>query len=315
MKALITFFIAVLLAPVVSLQAQSNRNSYPQTYFVSTVRGHGIIPTTSIEVTDSKGRSLSCSARDRDYKNLSKQHCDMDSLIKSLETCNNCKIVKTKNQLDALYKAMRMGTLKCASGYGVPVYAMYTKKADGPLELINKVAKGCGINADDNKLIDELIAEFEKRVNKNGLMEPNETASAKESKPVADTTDKNFVQEAKGYSTDSFEIKARITTDGILSLISKNALTGVEVGYYAPGIKRSIGRSLDFSPGKYYSRTYQLRKKSGSDLYAIDIHDQPYRQMYKLVIIPITDTGKKPAFTLINSKVPMQKNEKIEFVK
>ncbi|MEJ7674282.1 MAG: hypothetical protein WKF59_16705 [Chitinophagaceae bacterium] len=122
----------------------------------------GFIPETSIGVTDSEGRSISCKARDRDYKNLSKQHCDTDSLIKNLETCTNCKIVKIKAQLDALYKAMKMGTLKCASGYGVPVYAMYTKKADGSLQLINKVAKGCGKTDNDNKLIDELIAEFGK---------------------------------------------------------------------------------------------------------------------------------------------------------
>ncbi|MBA3674693.1 MAG: hypothetical protein H0W75_07010, partial [Chitinophagaceae bacterium] len=132
MKASITFFITVLLAPVVNLQAQSNSNvkhsnSYPQAYFVRTVSGHGIIPTTSVQVIDNEGRSISCSARSR-------QICKTDSLITSLETCTTCKIVKTKAQLDALYNAMKMGTPECASGYGVPVYAIYTKKAHGSLQ-------------------------------------------------------------------------------------------------------------------------------------------------------------------------------------
>ncbi len=192
MKAFIAFCITVLVAPLMNLQAQSNRNFYPQTFFVRTVNGHGIIPETSIEVTDKQGRSISCKGRDRNYKNLSKQHCDMDSLIKSLETCTNCNNVKTKNQLDALYKAMKMGTLECASGYGVPVYAMYTKKADGSLLLINKVAKGCGKTGNDNKLIDDLIAEFEKPLDKKILTKLNKTNSAKESPSLSDSTDKNF---------------------------------------------------------------------------------------------------------------------------
>jgi hypothetical protein len=304
MKAYITIFITVLLAPVISLQAQSNRNSYPQSFIVRTVSGHGLVPETSIEVLDSKGRSILCRSRDMPFKNETRKYCKTDSLIKSLETCTTCKIVKIKAQLDALYKAMKMGTLKCASGYGVPVYAMYTKKADGSLQIINKVAKGCGINADDNKLINELIAEFEKTVDKNGLMEPIETVSAKESKPIADTTDKNFVQEAKGDSTDPFEVKARITTDGMLRLISKDALSGVTVVYYEPRIVQSIGRGFFSSRGGHYFRNYQLKKKSGSDLYDIDIHAEPYNHMYMLEIIPITDTGKKPGFKLKNSKVP-----------
>jgi uncharacterized lipoprotein NlpE involved in copper resistance len=300
MKAYITIFITVLLAPVISLKAQSNRNSYPQNFIVRTVSGHGFIPHTSIEVTDSKGRSISCQARDMAFKNEPRQYCKTDSLIKSLETCAECKIVKTKAQLDALYKAMKMGTLKCASGYGVPVYTMYSKKADGPLELINKVAKGCGINVDDNKLIDELIAEFEKPVNKNGLMEPNETASARESKPVDNSTDKNFVPQTIPDSTDGFGFTALITANGVMRMKCKCSLTSAEVFFYHPDVK-TFGMGYKRAP--ISSRIYQLTKKSGSDLYDIDIKDRRYKYMYKLEIIPITDTGKKPEFTLINRDV------------
>jgi hypothetical protein len=73
MKPYILFFIIVLLGPVTQVGAQANSNntyhgSYPQYYFVRTVSGHGIIPTTSIRVIDKDGKSISVSFRDLSSK-------------------------------------------------------------------------------------------------------------------------------------------------------------------------------------------------------------------------------------------------------
>ena len=65
MKAFIPPFTIILLAPVIRLQAQANKNynhhcSYPQYYFVRTEDGRGIILSTDIQVIDKDGRSISC---------------------------------------------------------------------------------------------------------------------------------------------------------------------------------------------------------------------------------------------------------------
>ena len=67
MKVFISFFIIALLAPLIKLYAQSNKNvncltSFTQYYFVHIVSGYGIIPATSILVIDKDGQSISCKA-------------------------------------------------------------------------------------------------------------------------------------------------------------------------------------------------------------------------------------------------------------
>jgi len=70
-KASITFLILLFFVPAISLQAQSNPRINPQTYFVPTGSGLGIIPKTNIDITDTKGRSISCKPRDLKDKNKS----------------------------------------------------------------------------------------------------------------------------------------------------------------------------------------------------------------------------------------------------
>jgi len=302
MKASITFFITVLLAPVISLQAQTNSNekhsnSYPQTYFVRTVSGLGIVPQTSIEVTDNEGRSISCKARDLNYKNLSKQHCDTESLIKSLETCTNCKIVKTKAQLDALYNALKMGTRECASGYGVPVYAMYTKKADGSLHLINKVANGCGKTDNDNKLIDDFIMEFEKPGDKSLSNEQNNAFAVKESKGVTGVLDTNFTQ-----VTHTFGYTARLTTDGILHCKTKAKPVSAENIFQKPvtGIYTS---NYNFEGAiREERKTYAVKEESGRS-YLIDISSENYKEKYAMTIVFTSANGEKASVKLVNQNL------------
>ncbi|MEJ7823742.1 MAG: hypothetical protein WKF85_15575 [Chitinophagaceae bacterium] len=289
MKSSITFFITVLLAPVISLQAQ--------TYFVRTVSGHGFIPETSIEVTDNEGRSISCKARDLNYKKLSKQHCETDSLIKSLETCTNCKIVKTKEQLNTLNKALKLGSPECASGYGVPVYAMYTKKADGSLRLINKVAKGCGITANGNKLIDELIADFEKPADKNVLTELNKVVAVKESKPITGVLDTDFTQ-----VTGTFGYTARLTTEGYLHCKTKAKPVSAEIIFQkpVPGIYKP---NYNFEGAiREERKTYAVKEKTGG-AYLIDISSEKYKENHSITLIFISAKGEKASVKLVNQKV------------
>ncbi len=171
MTLYILLFITVVFAPVKQIQAQANSNytyhgSYPQYYFVRTVSGHGIIPTTSIRVIDKDGKSISVSFRDLSSKNKSRQYSVTDSLINSLEACATCKIVKSKVQTDIMYKQLTRITSanllkKCPAGYGQAAYALYQRNNDRDVPLWIKISKGCGITAGDNKLINDFIREFE----------------------------------------------------------------------------------------------------------------------------------------------------------
>ena len=173
MKAVITFFIIIIFAPVILIQAQANSNyiyhgSYPQYYFVRTVSSRGIIPTTTIQVIDKYGKSISGSSRDLKSQHKIGQLSATDSLINSLETCTTCKVVKTKEQTDLMYGQLTKITSvnflkKCPAVYGQATYALYQRSNDTYVPLWIKISKGCGITDEDNKLINDVIREFEKQ--------------------------------------------------------------------------------------------------------------------------------------------------------
>lgn len=322
MKAFITLFAIILLAPAIRLQAQANSNynhhsSYPQYYYVRTVSNHGIIPTTSIQIIDKDGRSISCKSDDLKSKNTSRQLCKTDSLINALETCADCKIVKTKAQMDTLYMLLAKITPahpeNCIPRYGGAAYAMYMRYGEGLLQLNKKIAKGCGISDSLNKLIDDFIREFEKPGDKDLLKEQNKTLAEKVNKPISDFSDKNF--ETSTAPNDTFNtmgISAYINIDGILRLRSKVSLTSIEIKFRSPTVQKSVGKGYVTKRKPTFSRTYQLRKKTGSDLYDIDITMEKYKQMGALEIIPLIATGSKTKIIVLNQyvqKVP----EKIEY--
>lgn len=297
MTLYILLFIMVLLAPVISLHAQSNRNFYPQTYYVRTVSSLGIVPQTTIEVTDNEGRSISCTARDRDYKNMSRQHCETDSLIKSLETCTSCKIVKTNAQLDVLNKALKLGSPQCATGYGDPVYAMYTKKEDGSFHLINKVAKGCSITQNGNKLIDEFIADFEKPVDKNVLIELNKVVAVKESKGVTDVLDRDFTQ-----TTATFGYTVWLTPDGILHCKTKAKPVSAEIIFQKP-VTGDYKSNYNFEGAiREERKTYAIKEETGGS-YIIDISSENYKEKYAITVVFTSAKGEKAAAKLVNQKL------------
>jgi hypothetical protein len=338
MKAFILLFIIVLLAPVANLQAQAGSNynhhsSYPQYYYVRTVSGHGIIPTTSIQIIDKDGRSISCSSRDLNSQNKSRQLCKIDSLINTLETCQECKIVKTTAQMDTIYKLSAKITpvdsvKNCIPGYGGAAYAMYERKDDGSLHLSKNIAKGCGKTVDANKLIDDFIAKFEKPGDKNLLKEQNKALAEKENKTISDSAHKDFIAGASNNS-EAIVLTGRITADSMLRIISNTPLTSVELVFYERNYNPQTGKlkpSENETPSGIsklqklwqerkkllqqerentsYSliyKTYQLRKKSGSNLYDIDLKKElSFYFITKLKIIGVTETGEKAAIMLFN---------------
>ena len=330
MKAFITFFTIVLLAPAINLQAQTNSNynhhsSYPQYYFVRTVSGHGIIPTTSIQVIDKDGRSISCSSRDLNSQTRSRQLCRIDSLINTLETCAECKIVKTTDQMVAIYKlAAKITSVdsvkNCIPAYGDAAYAMYERKEDGSLRLDKNIAKGCGKTIDANRLIDDFIREFEKPRDKNLLKEQNKALAAKENKILSDSAHKDFKAGANN-NAEVIAFTVRITTDSMLRIISKVPLTHVDLifyerrRYYPTGKFKSLEEESysgtsnlskylqerkkllqereNSLPDELIYRTYQLRGKRGSNSYDIDLKGELFKFMTKLKVIPVTETGNK----------------------
>lgn len=312
MKAFIFLFTIVLLAPLIQVQAQVNskytyRGSYPQYYFVRTVRSIGIIPSTSIQVIDKDGRSISCSSSDLNSQNKSRQLCTTDSLINTLETCADCKIVKTKEQVDIMYNQLTRITSvnllkKCPAGYAQATYTLYQRSNDTYVPLWIKISKGCGITDEDNKLINDVIREFEKQGDYSLLITQNNALAAKQSKSVSDSIDKNFVPEAKNkFSMPLFY--ARITTGGVIRFSYSEVLTGADVVFYGPSVRIYGENGYETSKGINNIRSYILTKKSGSDFYEIDINNQHYNQNYKIEIIPVIDTEKKPGLTLRNTKV------------
>ena len=74
-------------------------------------------------------------------------------------------------------------------------------------------------------------------------------------------------------------ISAHINIDGILRLRSKVSLISVEIKFRSPTVQKSVGKCYVTKRKPTFSRTYQLRKKTGSDLYDIDISMEKYNQM------------------------------------
>ncbi len=99
------------------------------------------------------------------------------------------------------------------------------------------------------------------------------------------------------HPTGTLGFSARITKDGMLRLVSKIPLTRVKV-VFSPVIKSFGGRKTE------YPQIYFLRKKTGSDLYDLDLNDKPYKYMAKLTIIPTMVTGDKAEITLLNKNAP-----------
>jgi hypothetical protein len=304
MKAFITFFTILLLAPVINLQAQAGSNlnhhsSLPHIYYVRTVINAGKMPAVSIEVIDEEGRSTSCKTDDPKKKSAN-QLSVTDSLINSLETCTDCKIVKTKAQREAISKARRLVTPKCSADSGVAVYGR-NHDAEGRLYLIQKITRGCDKSDSANILLDRLMRQFEKPGDRRLLKELNNAFVAKQNKPVSDETDLNFVPPPPiKHPHGTFGFSARITKDGMLRLVSKIPLTRVKV-VFSPVIKTFRGQSTE-SPQIYF-----LRKKTGSDLYDLDLNDRLYKNMAKLTIIPTMVTGDKAEITLLNKNAPKWK--------
>jgi hypothetical protein len=295
--------IIVLLAPATNLQAQAGSNvihhsSRPHIYYVRTVNNPGIIPAVSIEVIDEEGRSISCKTDDP-KKQSANQLSITDSLINSLETCTECKIVKTKAQIEAISKALIVVTPKCAADSGVAVYGR--NHDEGRLYLIKKITRGCDKSDSANILLDSLMRQFEKPGDRSLLKELNKAFVAKQNKPISDETDLNFVPPPGiKHPTGTSEFSARITKDGMLRLVSKIPLTRVKV-VFSPVIKTFRGRSTE-SPQIYF-----LRKKTGSDLYDLDLNDLLYKNMAKLTIIPTMVTGDKAEITLLNKNAPKRR--------
>jgi len=138
------------------------------------------------------------------------------------------------------------------------------------------------------------MRQFEKPGDRSLLKELNKAFVAKQNKPISDETDLNFVPPpGHKHPTGTSEFSDRITKDGMLRLVSKIPLTRVKV-VFSPVIKTFRGRSTE-SPQIYF-----LRKKTGSDLYDLDLNDLLYKNMAKLTIIPTMVTGDKAEITLLN---------------
>ena len=190
MTLYILLFIIVLLAPATNLQAQANSNvnhhsSLPHIYFVLTVNNPGIIPTTSIQVYDKEGRSILCKTGDP-KKQGADQLCITDSLINRLEICTDCKIVKTKAQMEAIFKTLVLIHPKCSADSGVAVYGR--NHDEGRLYLIKKITRGCDKRDSANILLDSLMRQFEKPGDRRLLKELNKAFVAKQNKPISDET-------------------------------------------------------------------------------------------------------------------------------
>ena len=298
MKTFLPFFIIALLTLVINLQAQSGSNvnyhsSLPHIYFIRTVSNPGKIPSAFIQVIDKEGRSISCKTDDP-KKQSANQLSVTDSLMNSLETCTDCKIVKTTAQMAAIFKTIVLINPKCSVDTGLAVYGR--NHEEGKLYFIQIITRGCGKTDSANKLLDSLISQFEKPGDESLLKELNNGFVAKQNKAVSNETDLDFVPEVNEASARTFGISARISTDGMLRLVSKIPLTRVKVVFFP---SKTFGRITHY-PGIFF-----LTKKPGSDLYDLDLNEEEYKKMAKLIIIPMMVTGDKAEITLINKNVPV----------
>lgn len=270
-----------------------------------TVSNQGIIPTTSIQVIDKDGRSISCSYNVY-TKNKDATHvCKIDSLINLLETCIDCKTLKSKAQMDSIRTAfIRVPAMPqdCKPGYGDAVYISVMRYEGGALQATNKkISKGCGKTGQENKLVMDFINAFEHK--SSGTIEQINTAFAKGTKPISDYADKDFVPQVNKDSA-AFAFTAMITKEGLLRCVSNATLIQLHVFFISSSVRMWGRKGAEEKPGSKFSLTYQLRQKSGSELYDVDIKDGRYKTMHKLIIVPMADNGKKVEFTIINKTIP-----------
>ena len=98
-------------------------------------------------------------------------------------------------------------------------------------------------------------------------------------------------------------ISAHINIDGILRLRSKVSLTSVKIKFRSPTVQKSVGKGYVTKRKPTFSQNYQLRKKTGSDLYDIYISMEKYKQMSALQIIPLMATSSKTKIIVLNQYV------------